>query len=287
MGLNLETGADGRRRPTVRGRAVRSAHAEGMQRPAPCERGRRTARSAERGGRVVAAAGATDVLRQLQGPLKTAAAVYDVDGFETTAVKSPLCTRAASTSSATSTSAPRRTSGPTMDRFPKSVLGAIERLARRALARHPPDPVWSSRSWRRGFACAQKGFDAVEPDNIEAFSNKSGFPVTAAQQLAYNLWVAETVHGLGMAVLQKNDGEQTRASGAELRRRPHRAVQPVLRMRRLRPLPGRRQAGDQRRVQAEDEALLRRGRSRGDRRGTLQPGPERPALRTLLVAARR
>jgi hypothetical protein len=59
--------------------------------------------------------------------------------------------------------------------------------------------------------CREKGFDAVEPDNIEAFSNKSGFPITASQQLTYNEWVAETVHSLGMAVLQKNDGEQTPA----------------------------------------------------------------------------
>ena len=57
--------------------------------------------------------------------------------------------------------------------------------------------------------CAQKGFDAVEPDNMEAYANASGFPLTASEQLAYNEWVAQTVHALGMAVLQKNDGEQT------------------------------------------------------------------------------
>ena len=57
--------------------------------------------------------------------------------------------------------------------------------------------------------CAEKGFDAVEPDNIEAYANSSGFPITAEQQLTYNEWVAEEVHSLGMAVLQKNDGEQT------------------------------------------------------------------------------
>ncbi len=56
--------------------------------------------------------------------------------------------------------------------------------------------------------CREKGFDAVEPDNIEAFSNHSGFPITAAQQLTYNEWVAQDVHSLGMAILQKNDGEQ-------------------------------------------------------------------------------
>ena len=57
--------------------------------------------------------------------------------------------------------------------------------------------------------CHEKGFDAVEPDNIEAFSNDSGFSITAQKQITYNEWVAEQVHALGMAVLQKNDGEQT------------------------------------------------------------------------------
>ena len=57
--------------------------------------------------------------------------------------------------------------------------------------------------------CREKGFDAVEPDNIEGYANKTGFPLTAQQQLSYDEWVAEAVHSLGMAVLQKNDGEQT------------------------------------------------------------------------------
>jgi hypothetical protein len=57
--------------------------------------------------------------------------------------------------------------------------------------------------------CKEKGFDAVEPDNMEGYANDSGFPLTAEEQLTYNLWVANEVHSLGMAVLQKNDGEQT------------------------------------------------------------------------------
>jgi hypothetical protein len=57
--------------------------------------------------------------------------------------------------------------------------------------------------------CREKGFDAVEPDNIEAYANRSGFPITAAQQLTYNEWIAGEVHFLGMSVLQKSDGEQT------------------------------------------------------------------------------
>lgn len=55
---------------------------------------------------------------------------------------------------------------------------------------------------------AKKGFDAVEPDNMDGYANDSGFPLTAAQQLAYNRMVAKLAHDLGLAVFQKNDVEQ-------------------------------------------------------------------------------
>jgi hypothetical protein len=57
--------------------------------------------------------------------------------------------------------------------------------------------------------CRDKGFDAVEPDNMDGYENGTGFPITAQQQLAYDEWVAGEAHALGMAVFQKNDGEQT------------------------------------------------------------------------------
>ncbi|HTA13556.1 MAG TPA: endo alpha-1,4 polygalactosaminidase, partial [Solirubrobacteraceae bacterium] len=57
--------------------------------------------------------------------------------------------------------------------------------------------------------CKEKGFDAVEPDNMDGYENKTGFPITAAEQVTYDTWVANEVHTLGMAVFQKNDGEQT------------------------------------------------------------------------------
>jgi hypothetical protein len=56
--------------------------------------------------------------------------------------------------------------------------------------------------------CQRKGFDAVEPDNLDSYQNKPGFSSTAADQLAYNQWIATTVHGLGLAVFQKNDLDQ-------------------------------------------------------------------------------
>jgi hypothetical protein len=56
--------------------------------------------------------------------------------------------------------------------------------------------------------CKRKGFDAVEPDNMDGYANATGFPITAADQLAFNRWVARTVHDLHLAVFQKNDVEQ-------------------------------------------------------------------------------
>ncbi len=53
--------------------------------------------------------------------------------------------------------------------------------------------------------CQSKGFDAIEPDNIDSYQNNPGFPTTAANQLAYDEWIAQTAHSLGLAVLQKND----------------------------------------------------------------------------------
>jgi hypothetical protein len=56
--------------------------------------------------------------------------------------------------------------------------------------------------------CKDKGFDGVEPDNIDGYSNNTGFPLTYATQLDYNRFLATTAHNLGLAILLKNDGDQ-------------------------------------------------------------------------------
>jgi len=59
---------------------------------------------------------------------------------------------------------------------------------------------------------AQKGFDGVDPDNVDGYTNQTGFGLTAAHQLAFNRWLAQEAHRRGLAVGLKNDPEQ----GAEL-----------------------------------------------------------------------
>jgi len=52
--------------------------------------------------------------------------------------------------------------------------------------------------------CKARGFDAVEPDNMEIYTNDTGFPLTYADQLKFALWLAEEAHQRGLAIGQKN-----------------------------------------------------------------------------------
>lgn len=59
--------------------------------------------------------------------------------------------------------------------------------------------------------CHDKGFDAVEPDNIDGSENNTGFALTNAQSIAYAKWFASAVHSFGMSVAQKNFVDQSAA----------------------------------------------------------------------------
>ena len=57
-------------------------------------------------------------------------------------------------------------------------------------------------------ACAQKGFDGIEADNVDGYHNDTGFPLTAADQLAFNRMLAGLAHAAGLAIGLKNDLDQ-------------------------------------------------------------------------------
>jgi hypothetical protein len=58
--------------------------------------------------------------------------------------------------------------------------------------------------------CKAKGFDAVEPDNMEIHSNDTGFPITYDDQLKYALWLADESHKRGLAIGIKNAPDQVK-----------------------------------------------------------------------------
>lgn len=56
-------------------------------------------------------------------------------------------------------------------------------------------------------ACAAKGFMGVEPDNMGAHNNDTGFAFTSSDAVAYFKEMANHAHGLGLKILQKNADE--------------------------------------------------------------------------------
>ena len=138
--------------------------------------------------------------------------VYDVDGFDTSAAmvtqlhndgRHVVCYIDVGT---------WENWRPDAKKFPKSVLGK-------------PDGHWKGERWldirqlsvlepimsARFEMCQDKGFDAVDPDNIDGYQNNTGFKITASQQLTYDRWVAKRVHSFGLSVAQKNDNNQVNA----------------------------------------------------------------------------
>lgn len=59
--------------------------------------------------------------------------------------------------------------------------------------------------------CRDKGFDAVEADNVDGYANRTGLDLDAADQLAFNTAVAGLAHDRGMSIALKNDVEQAAA----------------------------------------------------------------------------
>jgi hypothetical protein len=148
---------------------------------------------------------------QLQGKVKNSEPVmaFDIDGFENSAAevsalhaegKHVICYIDVGTA---------ENWRPDYGSFPQSVLGAPNGWAGERWLDIRQLGVLEPIMEKRFAMCSEKGFDAVEPDNIEGYANQSGFPLTAQDQLTFNEWVAGDVHSLGMAVFQKNDPEQT------------------------------------------------------------------------------
>jgi hypothetical protein len=55
-----------------------------------------------------------------------------------------------------------------------------------------------------------KGCDGVEPDNMDGYQNNPGFPLTAATQLDYNKFLANTAHAKNLSIALKNDLDQVK-----------------------------------------------------------------------------
>ena len=53
--------------------------------------------------------------------------------------------------------------------------------------------------------CRAKGFDSADADNLDGYANTTGFPLTADDQLAFNVFVANAANARGLSIALKND----------------------------------------------------------------------------------
>ncbi|HVS98922.1 MAG TPA: endo alpha-1,4 polygalactosaminidase [Solirubrobacterales bacterium] len=150
---------------------------------------------------------------QLQGAfrLTPGASVYDIDGFEAAPADVRAIHRHRDKAICYLDVGSWEEYRPDASRFPGSVLGRRYEGF--------PEERWLDIAHFGRFApiierriemCARKRFDAVEPDNIAGWENKTGFPLSRAEQLRYDRWIAAQVHRRGMAVALKNDPRQAR-----------------------------------------------------------------------------
>lgn len=52
--------------------------------------------------------------------------------------------------------------------------------------------------------CKAKGFDAVDPDNMDGYQARTGFPITRKAELAYLKALSKAAHKLGLSIGLKN-----------------------------------------------------------------------------------
>ncbi|MGK5628729.1 endo alpha-1,4 polygalactosaminidase [Streptomyces sp. URMC 123] len=144
---------------------------------------------------------------QLSGRVDTGVdvPVYDIDGFENDADTVRRLHAAGRKVICYVNAGAWESFRPDRDAFPPTVLGRGN--------------GWEGERWldirrldvlrplmaRRLDMCRAKGFDAVEPDLLDAYAHRTGFPLTARHQLAYNRVIADLAHRRGLAVGLKND----------------------------------------------------------------------------------
>lgn len=94
--------------------------------------------------------------------------------------------------------------------LPSSVIGKI----------YPewPDERWldihhldSLKPWliSRFTMIRQKGFDAIEPDNLDAYENETGFDISITDTKAFCTYLITLAHSMGLGIGQKNVSELT------------------------------------------------------------------------------
>jgi len=149
---------------------------------------------------------------QLTGTIDTSvnAAVYDVDGFDVPAsTVAALHAKGRKVVCYIDVGSWENWRADTKS-FPSNVLGKSNGWAGEKWLDIRRQDILGPIMAKRFDLCASKGFDAVEPDNVDGYANSTGFPLTGASQISYNTFIAGLAHARGMSVALKNDTDQVR-----------------------------------------------------------------------------
>jgi hypothetical protein len=150
---------------------------------------------------------------QLQGTpdLSVDADVFNIDGFDSSGVQMDrLHDRGRKVICYISAGSWERWR-PDADYFPKRVLGRSNGWAGEKWLDIRRMTVLKPILRDRLNVCVRKDFDGVEFDNVDGYTNNTGFPLTGRDQKRFNRWLAQAAHHRGLAAGLKNDLGQIRA----------------------------------------------------------------------------
>ncbi|MFJ1970851.1 endo alpha-1,4 polygalactosaminidase [Streptomyces sp. NPDC087903] len=147
---------------------------------------------------------------QLSGRLDTSVdvPVYDIDGFDHSKAAVTGLHRAGRKVICYLSTGAWEDFRPDAKKFPRSVLGRGNGWKGERWLDIRRTDVLEPLMAARLDLCREKGFDAVEPDNMDGYRNRTGFDLSAGDQLRYNRLIARLAHDRGMAVGLKNDLDQ-------------------------------------------------------------------------------
>jgi hypothetical protein len=150
---------------------------------------------------------------QLQGRVDTSFDVqmYDIDGFEATrSLVSSIHSSGAAAVCYIDVGSWENWR-PDAGRFPARVLGRSNGWRGERWLDIRRMRVLAPLMRERLRMCADKGFDGAELDLVDGYQNRTGFPLTGADQRRYNIFLANEAHRLGLSVALKNDLGQIEA----------------------------------------------------------------------------
>lgn len=134
------------------------------------------------------------------------AQVYDLDLFETSAATVAMLRQRGAQTICYISVGTLENGRPDAASFPAAAVGAVY-------------PEWPDERWldirrldligpairARLDLCRDKGFDGVEPDNVDAYQqDNTGFAITEADEIAYLQWLSDEAHARGLSIGLKN-----------------------------------------------------------------------------------